>query len=229
MGWVNQARVQSRNGWVATMPQPSCPLTALVGACCSGCAQGKGCKAEDEAPHAHVGDAISAPAFQEEAYPWSLAEEMAANVERLNSDLATALKQTPQGSPEWVAMTTEWGTFYPAWRQWYDSYHSDWKASILPISGPIKPQFDDFVKRFADAIMHAKTLGVQTTATPTDIRTGFGKVLDSASSGLQSGAQKIADVLTQAGFYVVVGGVVLLGLYIAGPSLVSYARKALPR
>ena len=227
MGWVNQSRVVARHGWVATMPRPSCPLTALVGACCSGCAEGRGCSAEEELPHAHVGEVSTAE--WGDAYPWSLADEMNGQVERLNSDLATALKQTPGGSPEWVAMTTEWGTFYPAWRQWYDTYRNDWKASILPISGAIKPQFDDLVKRFNDAIAHAKTLGVQTTAAPTDTRTGIRKVIDSASQGIQSGSEAIANALTQAGFYVAVGGAVLLGLYIAGPSLISYARKALPR
>ncbi len=48
MSWLAQSKRVSQGRWVASVPKQTCPLTPLVGACCSGCAHGGSCTGEDE-------------------------------------------------------------------------------------------------------------------------------------------------------------------------------------
>jgi hypothetical protein len=217
-GWTREQLVSGRAA--------RCPRTLLVGACCAGCAAGKGCEAEEELARVGAG----APAFQESAYPWSVAEDMDRQVETLRVDLekglAAALQQEPGGNATWAALSTEWGAFYPAWRAWWDKYRDDWIAHLGPITGEKKVPFDELVTRFGIVLGHAKEAGVTTSAVATDTRSPVERGLEETGKSIGTGLGTALDALGQGLVWV---GVALAGglvLYLAGPPLLRAGVKA---
>jgi len=230
--WIGQRTVARRSAWVARVgARPPCPLVPLVGACCSGCAEGKGCRGEEEAHElvARVG-ANDLPAFSEDAYPWSVAEDMDRTIATLDGDLKRELASylaAHGGTPSdaWIAISNRWGAFLPAWQAWWGKYREDWIAHLGPIVGEKKVPFDALVKELNGIVADVKAAQIPTTAAPVDLRSPLDKAGTAASEGFSNALQKVTDVLTQGGIYLLLGAGALAIVWYGGPVLLSRLAK----
>lgn len=210
-----------RPGLVGASRAQQCPLVGLVGACCSGCAEGKGCGAKEEL-HAHA--AVQAR-VGETAIPWDDVEKTNATIDHVQEAAAT-LAGAPQGSPEFQRFML-WSLFYSTWHIWYVATkaeaESQWTFTpgVKIVHGPNADTYKTLVLAFNEQLAALDALQVKASADPIDTRSPAGKAFDATVKGVLDGTGGalggIATVLT----YAAVAGVVGLGLYFAGPPLLS--------
>lgn len=245
MSWVQQQSRRAQGSWVAGMPAPElvgygrkraegCPLVGLVGACCSGCAEGRGCGAaeEIEAHHAHQ-DAVGisfewhVPSFTETAIPWEDVEKARVAVEHVQS-VVGALDGFPPGSPE-ANRRELWKSFWRDWVTWYGDakVHLD----MIPftdapfIAGGRADAYKELMLRFNDQLESLKAMKVADLAGPVDTRSPAAQAFDGAVDAAAGAAASAAGALTTGLVWVAVAGVALLALYFGGTLLLARYAK----
>lgn len=235
MSWVAQDKRRMQGGWVAAMPAPrlqvsrgqGCPLVGLVGACCSGCAEGKGCSgtAELEHKHAQVGITFEwrVPSFTETAIPWDDVEKANVAITHVQ-EVVPALDGFPPGSPE-ANRRELWRTF---WRDWVTFYgEAKVNQDSIPltdsgfISGPRADAYKVLISRFNDQLESLKAMKVADLAGPVDTRSPAGKAFDDAVDAAAGGAGKLAGAGLEAVKWLAIAGGVGLLLYFGGPLLIA--------
>jgi hypothetical protein len=216
----------------------TCPQTSMVGACCSSCAEGKSCTGACEACGQVGGCACKARQLataqmvgigliQSVAYE-SDAIEFDAAVDKLNVDLAVALKaaleKEPGGNQHWADLTMKWGAFYPAWKEWHATKPGGFLGTY---QGESLDRFNAFRKAYNDLLELSKATGVPTSATPIDLRSNLDKSVDSATSGASGAIGSVVGTLTTVLLWTSVAGAVGLALYFGGPPLIAAGVKAI--
>lgn len=216
MSWIAQEKRRAQGGWVAAMPTSrlasaharaqACPLVGLVGACCKGCAEGKGCAAKEEIEHAHaqVGFIVLV------AY-WSDAKALNEEIQKL--DVAIA------GIPQ---LQGQWKIWYAAWNKWFAS---DPSGILGTLEGKDYDDFKTFQLTYNNFLAKVTEIGYVTSAAPVDTRHPVEKAGDSASKGATDAISGVVGTLTTVLAWTAVAGAVGLVLYIGGPVLVSRLRK----
>jgi hypothetical protein len=213
-------------GWWPSSPAPSfapanpqaCPLMPLVGACCSGCAEGHGCDASAKLEAAAQNGAL--PRVGETGYPWAEAVEFNGEVQKLNVAMAGA-------GP---SLQIQWTGFYAGWQQWYAEH--DQNFHYFGMTGETVVEFDEYRKTYNVLLEKAVTGGLATTAKPIDFKSPVERGLESAGEGLGEGLGKIGSAATDAlagvagavttglAWVAIAGGVGLV-LYFGVPILVT--------
>jgi hypothetical protein len=205
-------------------PFNACPLTPLVGACCSGCAEGKGCSGESEIKQAAAEIQGTAgvgelPGWSEKALPWSKVEEFDAEVRKLDTDVRA------KGNPGMqFAWQVEVLGFWPRWRAWFDATKESWFNLFggMAITGPTLKAFEDYRHEFNSILQQFKAAGLQTgtEAIDTTDKSPVEQGLEEGGKGLGEGVGTALSTLGQGivylGLFVALGA----GLYLGGPVLV---------
>lgn len=211
MGWIQQEKRRQQGGWVSAMPRPGlassrgqgCPLVGLVGACCSGCAEGKGCAAKDD-PHVHEAVAQRVGA---EGLPMSTVTALDAEIQHFNTDVWKAGPNTK----------ASWAEFYPAWNAWLQAVKNRpqpiFGFGFDFIAGENVDAFNALAQRYNLILVKASEEGVQSSAKPYDSASPFEKGLEAAGEGAGSAAAAGLEVVK----WTAIAGGVLLVLYFGGP------------
>jgi hypothetical protein len=236
MSWIQQQSRRQQGGWVATMPRPglasrrgqACPLVGLVGACCSGCAEGKGCGAKEEIAHAHganVGISFEwrVPSFSETAIPWDEVEKANAAIVHVQ-EVVPALDGFPPGSPEanrrelWKTFWRDWVTFYGEGKSHQDAIPGTDSGFI---AGPRADAYKLLAIRFNDQLESLKAMKVADLAGPIDTRSPAGQAFDAAVDAAAGGAGAVAGAGLEVVKWAAIAGAVGLVLYFGAPLLIA--------
>ncbi len=238
MSWVELQRRRQQGSWVSAMPvaahvgyararAAACPLVGLVGACCKGCAEGKGCAAKDEIEHKHAQVGISfewrVPSFTETAIPWDEVEKANAAIVHVQ-EVVPALDAFPPGSPEanrrelWKTFWRDWVTFYGEAKVHQDSIPGTDSGFI---AGPRADAYKVLAIRFNDQLESLKAMKVADLAGPIDTRSPAGQAFDAAVDAAAGGAGKIAGAGLEAVKWIAIAGAAGLLLYFGAPLLLS--------
>lgn len=244
MSWVQHAKRREQGGWVSSMPvaalvgarraqAAACPLVGLVGACCSSCAEGKGCAAKEELEHhAHQVGAITfewrVPSFTETAIPWDDVEKANVAIEHVQA-VVPALDGFPAGSPEanrrelWKTFWRDWVTFYGEAKVHQDSIPGTDSGFI---AGPRADAYKLLATRFNDQLESLKAMKVADLAGPIDTRSPAGQAFDAAVDAAAGGAGELAGAGLAVVKWAAIAGAVGLGLYFGGPLLFGALMRA---
>lgn len=200
-------------GWPRWHGAYNCPLIAVRGSCCSGCAEGKGCDAktgkghEDELP---VGVGLLGG---EKALPWSVAAEFDGLVRQLDTDVR--LHGNAGMKLIWLA---EIVGFWPRWRAWFNATKNEW-SNLGFIAGKNLEEYEAFRAEYNKLLQAFKEGGLETSVTAADVadKSPVEKGLEKGGEALGGVAASVAGTLGTIAWIGAAG----LVLYFVGPVLIA--------
>jgi hypothetical protein len=169
----------------------ACPLTPIVGACCSACAHGKPCEGEEEIRAIVAG----LPGFIEEGRAWTQVEGTAEDISKLGADLAV---KAPELLPEYDAFVRDWGVWFAAHKD--RSWIEDVTFAPHIIAGDVLAQYLALVARYTAIRNKLVAMGVTPTAPETDKT-----IADRALGSIGQGAVDALGGIAKVGVYLAVG------------------------
>jgi hypothetical protein len=218
MSWLQQSKRKAQGSWVSAMPVQAahvgyarraaqCPLVGLVGACCQGCAEGKGCSGKEEIEHAHAQHVgfIALVAY------WDDAKKLNEEIQKLDAAMA--------GIPQ---LQGQWGPFYASWQKWFADDPSGWLGTL---EGKDYDDFKGFQLGYNNFLAKVTEIGFITSAAPVDTRHPVEKATDSATKGAEDAIGGVVGTLTTVLTWTAIAGAVGLVLYVGAPILVARLSK----
>lgn len=189
-----------------------CLVAGVGGACCSSCAEGKGCEGE-KSKVAAVGRST----------PNSEINDFDASVQLLDADIAK--HKPPQGdalgTSNWAALNHKMNGFLLRWGQWKTAQRDDWwwgdddEASLAAL----KSEFNQILADFKGFVQG------QTTVQPVDPSPPPLEEEEKEEAEKGSAGQQILDTVKTMWWVAFIGA----GLYVLVPALAPRVARALAR